>query len=63
MSKILGPDWQALAAAQKIELSETGKARLEALARTMLGLRGLVDWSEEPAQTFRVEEVQPEVGE
>lgn len=63
MSKILGPDWQALATAQKIELSETGKARLEALARTMLGLRGLVDWSEEPAQTFRVEEVKPEVGE
>ena len=55
MSSRFGPDWQALAAAQKIELSETSIVRLEALAKTMLGLRGLIDWTEEPAQSFSVE--------
>lgn len=55
MSRLLGPDWKALALAQKIDLSDSGRERLEALARTMLGLRGLVDWSEEPIQSFRVE--------
>lgn len=59
MSKILGPDWKALADAQKIALNDTQKQRLETLARTMLGLRGLVDWGEEPAQSFKVERVAP----
>jgi hypothetical protein len=58
MSTSLGPDWKAIAAAQKIELSDTSRERLEALAKTMLGLRGLIDWTEEPAQVFQVEEAE-----
>lgn len=55
MSTRFGPDWKALAEAQGVELSEGGQARLEALAKTMLGLRGLIDWTEEPVEVFRVE--------
>jgi hypothetical protein len=58
MSTPLGPDWNALAAAQKIELSDTQKARLEALAKTMLGLRGMIDWTEQPAISFRVDPIE-----
>jgi hypothetical protein len=58
MSTSLGPDWKAIAAAQKIELSDASRERLEALAKTMLGLRGLIDWTEEPAQVFQVEEAE-----
>jgi hypothetical protein len=45
-------DWRAIAAAQKIELSDTAVARLEGLEKTLLGLRGLVDWQEEPSTVF-----------
>lgn len=55
MSTALGPDWKALAAAQKIEISDTQTAQLEAIAKTMLGLRGMIDWSEQPAIAFRVD--------
>jgi hypothetical protein len=55
MSTRLGPDWKALAAAQKIELTEQGLERLEGLSKTLLGLRGLIDWTEEPGQVYRVE--------
>lgn len=57
MSISLGPDWKALAAAQKLELSDQSVARLEELGKTMLGLRGMIDWTEEPAQIFQVVEV------
>jgi hypothetical protein len=43
------------AEAQKVELTEASLRRLEALSRTMLGLRGMLDWGEEPAEVFRVE--------
>jgi hypothetical protein len=43
------------AEAQKIELTEVSLQRLEALSRTMLGLRGMLDWGEEPAEVFCVE--------
>ncbi len=56
MATLSGPDWKALAAAQKIELSDQSAARLAELWRGMLGLRGLIDWSEPPIQVFRVEE-------
>ena len=55
MSTSLGPDWKAIAAAQKIDLSDSSIERLEGIAKTLLGLRGLVDWTEEPAQVFHVE--------
>lgn len=55
MSTRFGPDWKALAEAQKIDLSDTACERLEGLSKTLLGLRGLIDWTEEPAQVFRVE--------
>ena len=60
MSSNLGPDWNALAAAQKIELSDTQRERLEMLAKTMLGLRGMIDWTEEPSITFRIEPLEDE---
>lgn len=44
-----------LAEAQKIELSDTARERLEGLSKTLLGLRGLIDWTEEPVEVFRVE--------
>ena len=44
-----------MAEAQKIELSDTARERLEGLSKTLLGLRGLIDWTEEPAAVFRVE--------
>ncbi len=58
MSTTLGPDWKAIAAAQKIELSETQLERLEALGKTMLGLRGMIDWSEEPAILFQLDQME-----
>ncbi|WP_321472243.1 hypothetical protein [uncultured Paludibaculum sp.] len=57
MSISLGPDWRALAAAQKLELSDQSITRLEELGKTMLGLRGMIDWTEEPSQMFEVREV------
>ncbi len=60
MRSSLLPDWAALAAAQKIELPEASLQRLESLSRTMLGLRGMLDWGEEPAQIFQVDLPQPE---
>ena len=60
MSTAMGPDWKALAAAQKIELSDTQQERLETLAKTMLGLRGMIDWSEQLAVSFRVDPIEDE---
>lgn len=55
MSLVMGPDWKALAAAQNIEISDVQRARLETLAKTMFGLRGMIDWSEQPAISFHVD--------
>ena len=60
MLKRFGPDWKALAEAQKIELSDLSRERLEALSKTMLGLRGLIDWTEEPVQAFRLDGAEDE---
>ncbi len=46
------PDWRKIAEAHNLEISDVQRERLEALSRTMLGLRGLVDWTEEPVQVF-----------
>lgn len=45
-------DWKAIAAALKINLPEPAFLRLAALEKTLLGLRGLIDWKEEPAILF-----------
>lgn len=58
MSTALGPDWKALAAAQKIEISDRQREQLEAISKTMLGLRGMIDWSEQPAISFRVDPIE-----
>jgi hypothetical protein len=52
MSPKFGPDWRKLAEAQKVEISDETLVRLEALSKAMLGMRGLVDWKEEPALSF-----------
>jgi len=41
-------DWTAIAAGLQIELGEGAKQTLEGLDKSMLGLRGLIDWQEEP---------------
>ena len=47
-------DWIAIAAGMKIEITEGMRQTLESLDRGMLGLRGLIDWQEEPIGSFRV---------
>ena len=41
-------DWTTTAAGLKIEITEQMQKTLEGLDRNMLGLRGLIDWQEEP---------------
>ena len=41
-------DWTTTAAGLKIELTEAMQRTLEGLDKNMLGLRGLIDWQEEP---------------
>ena len=41
-------DWTTTAAGLKIEITETMLKTLEGLDKNMLGLRGLIDWQEEP---------------
>jgi hypothetical protein len=55
-------DWKSLAEAQGVELSEQARERLAALEKRMLGLRGLIDWMEEPSLVFPVRR-EPEDGE
>ena len=57
MSTLFGPDWRKLAEANKVELGDTSIERLEGLSKILLGLRGLIDWKEEPAGSFSVDEL------
>lgn len=41
-------DWTAIAAGLQIELGDSAKLSLEGIEKSMLGLRGLIDWQEEP---------------
>lgn len=41
-------DWTTTAAGLEIELTEKMRKTLEGLDKNMLGLRGLIDWQEEP---------------
>lgn len=41
-----------IAEAHNVEITERQRERLESLSRAMLGLRGLIDWSEEPVSVF-----------
>jgi hypothetical protein len=41
-------DWTTTAAGLKIEITEQMQKTLEGLDKNMLGLRGLIDWQEEP---------------
>ncbi len=51
-----------MAEAQGIELSDSARERLEGLEKRMLGLRGLIDWMEEPSLVCPMPEG-PEDGE
>jgi hypothetical protein len=46
------PDWQRIAEAHDVEITGRQRERLESLSRAMLGLRGLIDWTEEPISVF-----------
>jgi len=54
------PDWKSVADAHRIELPDAALERLKAISRTLLGLRGMLDWGEEPAEIFQVDANQPE---
>jgi hypothetical protein len=41
-------DWTTTATGLKIEITEKMQKTLEGLDKNMLGLRGLIDWQEEP---------------
>ena len=41
-------DWTTTAAGLQIEITERMQKALEGLDKNMLGLRGLIDWQEEP---------------
>jgi hypothetical protein len=41
-------DWTTTAAGLKVEITESMQKTLEGLDKNMLGLRGLIDWQEEP---------------
>lgn len=56
------PDWRKVAEAHNIRISDKQCERLTALSRTLLGLRGLIDWTEEPVQSFDMPEL-PQEGE
>lgn len=49
-----------MADAHRVELPEAALERLRAISRTLLGLRGMLDWGEEPAEIFQVDANQPE---
>ncbi|MCS7043295.1 MAG: hypothetical protein N2036_08195 [Bryobacteraceae bacterium] len=60
MPSLFLPDWKALAEAHRVELPEAALERLRDISRTLLGLRGMLDWGEEPAAIFRVDASEPE---
>jgi hypothetical protein len=57
-------DWKDAAAVRGVELNNAQAARLAALDRQMTLMMAMIDWMEEPVQTFRLEETAaPEAGE
>ena len=49
------PDWKDAAAVRGVELNEAQAARLAALDRQITLLMAMIDWKEEPIQTFRLD--------
>jgi hypothetical protein len=47
-------DWKVIATGLQVELTDRMRQSLEELDKTMLGLRGLIDWQEEPIETCHV---------
>ena len=48
------PDWKDAAAVRGVELNEAQAARLAALDRQITLLMAMIDWKEEPTQSFRL---------
>lgn len=53
-------DWKDAAAVRGVELSDAQAARLEALDRQLTLMMAMIDWKEEPIQTFQLEQPAPE---
>jgi hypothetical protein len=49
-------NWKDAAAVRGVELDGEQAARLEALDRQMTLLMAMIDWKEEPIQTFRLDD-------
>jgi len=49
-------DWKDAAAVRGVELNDAQAARLAALDRQMTLMMAMIDWMEEPVQTFRLDE-------
>lgn len=49
-------DWKDAAAVRGVELSDAQAARLEALDRQLTLMMAMIDWMEEPIQTFQLDQ-------
>ncbi len=51
------PDWKDAAAARGVELDDARASRMAAIDQAMTLMSAMIDWKEEPIQTFRVDEI------
>lgn len=52
------PDWKAAAAVRGVELDDAKAARMAAIDQAMSLMSAMIDWKEEPVQSFRVDEIE-----
>jgi hypothetical protein len=59
-------DWENIAKGLELDLSPAARESLVGLEKTLLGLRGLIDWREEPILAFDADtpsDPEPEPGQ